>query len=80
MLSSKGDTDLLRWYAAKARFPPLLLLRRYLKLAYQVSAMRGVLDCDATTVVNLPFDVDALPSKFPPPDQLTLWVKPLITS
>jgi hypothetical protein len=61
--------------AAQGRFPPLLLLRRYLKLAFRHCEGAGLLDTDATDVAGLPFDLDALPVTFPPPSELVLWVQ-----
>ena len=39
--SSKGATDLLVWLKPRVGFPPLLLLRRYLKLAIEYSRRVG---------------------------------------
>jgi hypothetical protein len=71
--SSKGDTDLLRWMTTQGRFPPLLLLRRYLKLAFRHFDEAGLMDSDEATVEARPFDLAALPDSFPPPSSLVLW-------
>ncbi len=42
--SSKGDTDLQRWMAGQGRFTPLLLLRRYLKLAFRHFDEAGLME------------------------------------
>ena len=41
--SSKGATDVLEWFGRKGTFPPLLLLRRYLKIAHQYCSERDLL-------------------------------------
>ena len=72
--SSKGSQDVLVWLAAQNRFPPLLLLRRYLKLAIGYSAEKRLLHLRTEVVGELPFKVGALPRKYPPPDRLVLWI------
>ncbi|MCE9584699.1 MAG: HNH endonuclease [Planctomycetes bacterium] len=74
--SSKKDTDVLRWLSAQGRFPFLLLLRRYLKLAIQHSESAGIMDSDSAVAGDLPFDVEAIPTSFPAPAGLALWVAP----
>ena len=77
--SSKGGRDLLEWMTAKHCFPPVLLLRRYIKIVSRYceeherldSALDG-LDDEAP----MPFDVRMLPTRFPPLDELKLWVHP----
>ena len=74
--SSKGGRDLLEWMTIKNRFPPILLLRRYIKIVARYCEEHGRLD----SVLNqldeepaLPFDVRMLPTRFPPLNELTLW-------
>ena len=42
--SSKGASDALEWFAKQAGFPPLLILRRYLKLAIEFSIANEIMD------------------------------------
>ncbi|MHB1035611.1 MAG: HNH endonuclease [Pirellulales bacterium] len=79
--SSKGSTDFLEWWAKCGEFPPLLLLRRYLKLAVAWCEEHGIMDLsrDATSsaVEGMPFSLDQLPLDYPQPARLRLWVAPL---
>ena len=77
--SSKGGRDLLEWMTANSRFPPLLLLRRYIKLVARHCEEHGCLDRRLNQLDEepvMPFDVRMLPTRFPPLDELTLWVYP----
>lgn len=80
--SSKGGRDMLEWMERKNRFPPLLLLRRYIKVVAKhcevQSEMETALD-SLDTVRDRPFDVRRLPIEFPPLEALTLWVRPAET-
>lgn len=73
--SSKGARDLLVWYAGRNALPPLLLLRRYLKLAASWFEREGLLGCrlDDRAVVESPFRLDCLPAQLPSPSALSLW-------
>jgi hypothetical protein len=75
--SSKGDRDLLEWYAARGRFPPLLLLRRYLKLAIAYCTDRELLGISLVEASDIPFALPAIPQHFPSPAELVLWCVPL---
>jgi hypothetical protein len=72
--SSKGATDALEWLARRERFPPLLLLRRYLKLALELSRERGLLETKLADAPELPFSLSAIPLWYPKPPELSLWV------
>lgn len=72
--SSKGARDALEWLAEREQFPPLLLLRRYLKLAVEMSRDRDLLDVPLAEAPELPFSLSAIPRSFPQPSQLRLWV------
>ena len=72
--SSKCATDALEWLALRKQFPPLLLLRRYLKLALELSRERGLLEAKLGTVPDLPFSLTAVPVSYPKPMHLSLWV------
>ena len=75
--SSKGAGDVLRWYAGRREFPPLLLLRRYLKLAIGYCAARNLLGTPLAELPEIPFDLASVPESFPPPGELILWRVPL---
>ena len=73
--SSKGAKDALAWCLSKKEgFPPVLLLRRYLKVAMELAAEAGALDAPIDQLPALPFDVSAIPIKYPAPAELRLWV------
>jgi hypothetical protein len=72
--SSKGTLDLLEWFERRDEFPPLLLLRRYLKLAVTLSTAAGAMDAAPDQVVDLPIDFSRVPDAMPQPPQLRLWV------
>ena len=76
--SSKGGKDMLTWMQSKGVFPPILLLRRYLKLVARYCDENDLLslDIESARQLELPFDLTLLPYRFPPLDQLTLWVYP----
>jgi len=79
--SSKGATDLLSWMQKRNQFPPLYLLRRYLKIVIeyckQHDLMAVPLPVDESILQNLPFCLDAIPQKFPPVDELCKFVVPI---
>ena len=77
--SSKGGRDMLEWMQAKRRFPPILLLRRYIKIVARYCEEHGRLDSALDCIDDeptMPFDVRMLPIKFPPLEELTLWAYP----
>ena len=76
--SAKGSKDLLRWYSDRGEFPPLLLLRRYLKLAIGYCSAHDLLDSPLSAVPDLPFDLASVPQSFPAPSGLILWRIPLV--
>lgn len=73
--SAKGARDLLEWFQQQHRFPPLLLLRRYLKLVARHCDAHGVLVLPLASAAEhqLPFRLDLLPYEFPPPNETVLW-------
>lgn len=75
--SSKGTWDMLEWYVPRHGFPPLLLLRRYLKLAHLAAEQGDCLDLPASHCTSIPFSLPAVPVVYPPPDELKLWVTQL---
>lgn len=72
--SSKGNKDLMEWMRQKNQFPPLMVLRRYLKLAIDWSVTNDAmnLSIEAARQAQLPFKVDFVPIQFPTPDALRL--------
>ena len=77
--SSKGGRDLLEWMTARNCFPPLLLLRRYIKIVARYCEEHGRLDSALDRLDDetpMPFDVRLLPTRFPPLNELTMQVHP----
>ena len=76
--SSKQGKDMVAWMFSKGRFPPILLLRRYLKLVARYCERHSLMNVPVANVssYDLPFEVLLLPSEFPQPADLTLWVLP----
>jgi len=72
--SSKGARDVLEWLRSREQFAPLLLLRRYLKLAVQISKERELMQVPLEDAPDVPFSLQAIPKTYPPPHALRLWV------
>ncbi len=72
--SSKNDSDLIVWALRNNTFPPILVLRRYLKLAIAYFEKKGVIDLpfDCLLENEFTFRVDLLPYAFPQPSELKL--------
>lgn len=81
--SSKGSTDLLVWMNKRGQFPPLYLLRRYLKMVIEYCKENDLMDVplpvDDNLLSTLPFDLASIPHKYPPVSELCKFVKPLDT-
>jgi len=71
---SKSARDALEWLQKRDIFPPILLLRRYLKLAIEISHEKNVINTLLIDAPILPFSLTAVPRSFPEPSKLTLWV------
>lgn len=73
--SSKGAKDLLVWMESKNMFPPINVLRRYLKLAIAYCEEHDLIDVpvDSVDLESLPFELMKLPQDYPPPSELVLW-------
>ncbi len=73
--SSKGGEDLLAWCAKREKRPPLLVYRRYLKLAIAQGVKAGVMDVPVGELagLGLPFRLDLLVTWFPDPLTWELW-------
>lgn len=72
--SSKGSSDMIEWFQHRRQFPPLLLLRRYLKLAINYCVLNHLMDAGLGQRVNVPFSLPAIPHSYPRPAYLTLWI------
>lgn len=72
--SSKNKKDLVDWYNEKNEFPPILVLRRYLKLAYKYFEGNGCFEYSYKSIDRLcdMFRLDLLPYEFPEPKDLRL--------
>lgn len=72
--SSKCARDALVWLAERNQFPPVLLLRRYLKLAIEMCQERNLMDALLADAPDLPFALSAIRRALPQPSELRLWV------
>jgi hypothetical protein len=72
--SSKGKRDLLAWYAIRGEFPPIMLLRRYLKIVAGHCEQAGFMGhaIDHADVAKLPFVIALLPIEYPSLRELRL--------
>lgn len=68
--SSKGDRDLLEWRQQRGIFPPLFVLRVYLKEALTYAVEHGIMQAPLASVAGVPFSVTAIPREYPPPSGL----------
>ncbi len=77
--SSKGDRNLVEWYLSKDDFPPLMILRRYLKLIYQICIDKDILarDIEYLESANLPFKQEDIPINYPSPDKCASVMAPM---
>lgn len=75
--SSKGKKDLMEWMNAKNQFPPLMILRRYLKLIIEFCEKENLMDShiDEIRDQNYPFNIELVPLKFPKPNVLRLIIE-----
>ncbi len=74
--SSKGKKDLMEWMSYKETFPPLMILRRYLKLTINYCIDHNLMEyaVEELKSQNLPFKIEFIPVKFPNPSELKLEV------
>jgi hypothetical protein len=70
--ASKNDTDLMEWYNKKQEFPPLQILRNYMKLVIQYCNEKEIMNknIDTSCDLNLPFSIEYIPLEFPQPNEL----------
>ena len=74
--SSKGKKDLMEWMNFNDTFPPLLILRRYLKLVIMYCIKENLMEKSVEELeeLQLSFDIKSIPLKYPKPDKLKLIV------
>ena len=72
--SSKGKKDLMEWMGYKNSFPPLMILRRYLKLVITYCIENDLMGSSVSdlTSQSLPFKINYIPVSYPKPHYLTL--------
>ena len=75
--SSKGKKDLMAWMHCKNTFPPLMILRRYLKLVIIYCIENNLMEYPVEDLKNqkLPFDIEHVPVSYPKPCELILIVE-----
>lgn len=74
--SSKGTRDVIDWLAGRGQQCPLLLVRRFLKLALVIAGTQDVMNRGVDETLALPFSVTAVPTWLPL-DDAKLWITPL---
>ena len=72
--SSKGKKDLMEWMKYKDIFLPLMIIRKYLKLIHAYCVENNLIDKEIEELYNmdLPFNINFLPTSFPNPSELIL--------
>lgn len=72
--SSKGKKDLMEWMEYQGVFPPLMILRRYLKLTIAFCLENDMMDLSVEDAKNnpTPFSLAHIPTKYPHPNILRL--------
>ena len=77
--SSKGSKDFLEWMSQQGRFPPLYLLRRYLKMAVEYCQQHDLMDVPLSNAEEykstLPFSLEHIPHSFPKIAELCQFVE-----
>jgi hypothetical protein len=75
--SSKGKKDMMEWMSDQNSFPPLMILRRYLKLVVSYCIENNLMECQVNEVQNQrhPFNIKYIPVSFPKPSELVLVVE-----
>ena len=73
--SSKGRKDFMEWMAYKNSFPPLMILRRYLKLIISYCIKENLMECAVVELKKhlLPFSIERVPLRYPQPHTLQLF-------
>lgn len=72
--SAKGTKDLMLWMTKRDQFLPLMVIRRYLKLAFNYCKDRDLLDVSIAEAasIDIPFKLSFLPTKYPKPCELKM--------
>ena len=72
--SSKGKKDMMEWMNYKKTFPPLMILRRYLKLVVGYCVDNNLMECSEKDLKNqnYPFNIEYIPLVYPKPSELSL--------
>jgi len=75
--SSKGKKDLMEWMVYRDTFPPLMILRRYLKLVINFCLENKLMECRVEDLKNqnFPFKIKYIPVNYPKPCELMLVVE-----
>lgn len=69
--SSKSDKDLFAWwFECRAGFPPLFVMRTYLKQAIAYCIAHHLMDSPLTDVPQHPFSFEHVPTNYPEPENL----------
>jgi len=70
--SQKNNQDLFVWYESKNEFPPINVVRRYMKLTFRWFETNDLLDCDIEDLTKYTklYRIDLLPESYPAPDEL----------
>jgi hypothetical protein len=65
---------LMEWMNAKERFPPLMILRRYLKLIIEYCEKENLMDSHIEELrgQNYPFNIELVPLNFTKPNILQM--------
>ena len=74
--SSKGAADVIQWHIKRGTFPPLNVLRRYLKLAIRYCETNGLMDQELADVKDFPFTIPDV-KDFPPLERQRLSAAPM---
>ena len=67
----KHARDFLEWYAIQGRFPPLDVMRRYLKLALAEARELNLMDTDLDERPAVKFSLEHVPTQYPHPGELS---------
>ena len=72
--SSKGKKDLMEWMIYCHNFLPLMIIRRYLKLAINYCLDHDLMDLRTSDLDynEIPFKINLIPHNYPTPDKLKL--------
>ncbi len=64
----------MEWMSYKDTFPPLMILRRYLKLVINYCIENSLMECTVEYLENqnLPFKIEYIPESYPKPYKLIL--------